>query len=93
MPLCNPSRQPVAPYQKEAYNKQPFNAEPIFLTLTAWQPRRKHNKTFYDDGGEYLTSWYVGEIDEDAVRLIISSLLMTNGLYYLLGFKGGDRHG
>ena len=81
MPLCNPCRQPVAPHQKEAYNKQPFNAEPIFLMLSAWQPgsRRSRNSNLYDSGGEYLTSWYVGEIDEGVVRLIISSLLVAGG--------------
>jgi hypothetical protein len=80
MPICNPCCQPVALHQKEAYNKQPFNAEPIFLTLSAWQAGKKRSRNIYDGGGEYLTTWYVGEIDEGVVRLIISSLLVAGGL-------------
>jgi hypothetical protein len=80
MPICNPCRQPVALHQEEAYNKQPFNAEPIFFTLSAWQPGRKRGRSICESGGEYLTTWYVGEIDEGVVRLIISSLLVADGL-------------
>jgi hypothetical protein len=41
------------------------NIEPIFITTYAWRPRRRRGLA--DSGGEYLTTWYVGQIPEDAV--------------------------
>ena len=37
------------------------------MCLTSWQPKRRR-PGIVDNGGEYLTSWYVGRIAEDAVR-------------------------
>ena len=37
------------------------------MSLTSWQPKRRQAE-LVDNGGEYLTSWYVGRIAEDAVR-------------------------
>ncbi|KDR78272.1 hypothetical protein GALMADRAFT_119291 [Galerina marginata CBS 339.88] len=65
LPLYNPTRQPLAPHEREENNI--LNVEPIFMTLTSWQPRTRRNRGVRDDGGEYLTTWYVGEIPEDAV--------------------------
>jgi hypothetical protein len=36
------------------------------MSLTSWQPKRRQAGSV-DNGGEYLTSWYVGRIAEDAV--------------------------
>ncbi|KAF8955371.1 hypothetical protein BDZ97DRAFT_1595983, partial [Flammula alnicola] len=80
IPLYNPTRQPVAPSQRELYNKQPFNAEPVYLTLTACQPKTKCNAELQDGGKEYLITWYAGQIDEKADRL--TGIGMHNEQHY-----------
>lgn len=39
--------------------------EPIFITLGFWRPGSRKR---LNHGGEYLTTWYLGGIEEDAVR-------------------------
>jgi len=63
LPLFTPHRAPAAPHDLNAYNRP--DTEPIFICLTSWQPRRRRG--FPDNGGEYLTSWYVGRIAENAI--------------------------
>ena len=65
MPLFIPHHAPAPPDDPNAYER--LNTEPIFMTLTSWQPKRRGG-VLVDNGGEYLTSWYVGRIAEDAVR-------------------------
>ncbi|PPQ95772.1 hypothetical protein CVT26_015912 [Gymnopilus dilepis] len=62
LPLLNPTRQPSAP---EAPPSE-LNTEPIFITIASWGPKY-HDGRLRSPGGEYLTSWYVGEILEDAI--------------------------
>lgn len=78
MPLFIPHHAPAPPDDRNAYERP--NTEPIFMTLSSWQPKRRGAA---DNGGEYLTSWYVGRIAEDAVRsktdlpIAFIKLLMT----------------
>ena len=65
MPLFSSHHAPAPPNDLNAYERP--NTEPIFMSLTSWQPKRRRSG-FVDNGGEYLTSWYVGRITEDAVR-------------------------
>lgn len=62
-----PHHAPAPPHDRNAYERP--NTEPIFMSLTSWQPKRRRAGVV-DNGGEYLTSWYVGRISEDAVRKI-----------------------
>ena len=43
------------------------SAEPIYISSTYWS-RRRPAQVVDTDGGLYLTFWYVGQIDADAVR-------------------------
>jgi len=43
--------------------------EPIYMTITASQPKRTRSGQARDEGREYLTTWYVGQIPEDAVSI------------------------
>lgn len=65
MPLFSPHHAPAPPHDHEAYQRP--NSEPIFVSLTSWQPKQPR-PGIVDNGGEYLTTWYVGRIDENAVR-------------------------
>ena len=64
LPLHIPSCAPAPPEDPDAYVR--LNTEPILVTLTSWSAtsagrgRRRYP-------GEYLTSWYVGQIPKDAV--------------------------
>jgi len=64
MPLFIPHHAPAPPCDRNAYER--LNTEPIFMSLTSWQPKRRRHG-IVDNGGEYLTSWYVGRITEDAI--------------------------
>jgi ADP-ribose pyrophosphatase YjhB (NUDIX family) len=66
LPLMNPTRQPPAPDTPD--ESIVFNMEPIYMTITASPPRRASTGQLRDAGREYLTTWYVGQIPEDAVR-------------------------
>ncbi|KAF9484164.1 hypothetical protein BDN70DRAFT_798276 [Pholiota conissans] len=66
MPLFNPTRQPHSPEDTDGDLKP--NTEPIAVTLTSWKPKTTRQGEPYDSGGEYLTTWYVGRIPEDAVK-------------------------
>jgi 8-oxo-dGTP pyrophosphatase MutT (NUDIX family) len=63
LPLLNPTHQPVPPGNRA--NSDWLNTEPIYMTLTSWQPRKRRNGTIGAYGGEYVTMWYVGQIPED----------------------------
>ncbi|KAM6493105.1 NUDIX hydrolase domain-like protein [Amanita muscaria] len=64
LPLYTQSRAPPPPSNPEAGDHP--NTEPIYVTLTSYGPAvRRH---FRRPAGEYLTSWYVGQIPENAVR-------------------------
>jgi hypothetical protein len=43
------------------------DTEPIFITLHQWRPRKYRDGAYKDHGGEYLTSYYAGQIPQDAV--------------------------
>jgi hypothetical protein len=57
MPLFNPTRQPAAPGIPDSR----LNTEPIYMTISASQPRGN------DEGTEYLVTWFAGQIPEDVV--------------------------
>jgi len=59
LPLYTPSRAPAP----GSLVNSTANTEPIFVGTTYFRPRYRG-----DYGGEYLTFWYVGCIDADAVR-------------------------
>ncbi|KAF5375430.1 hypothetical protein D9615_007919 [Tricholomella constricta] len=61
-PLYTPSHAPAPPNDRSIYERP--NTEPFYITLTSWSPGRGNRKS----GGEYLTSWYIGQIPEDAVH-------------------------
>jgi hypothetical protein len=61
-----PHNAPAPPHDRNAYDRP--NTEPIFMSLISWQPKRRSPPGSVDNGGEYLISWYVGRITEDAVR-------------------------
>ncbi|CAA7262029.1 unnamed protein product [Cyclocybe aegerita] len=65
LPLINRTHQPTSP-QVHDYDSY-YNTEPVFMSLTSWRPRRRRNGTMERYGGEYLTTWYAGMIEEDAV--------------------------
>lgn len=65
MPLFSPHHAPAPPHDRNAYERP--STEPIFVSLISWQPKRSRPGTV-DNGGEYLTTWYVGRIAENAVR-------------------------
>ncbi|KIM41860.1 hypothetical protein M413DRAFT_445070 [Hebeloma cylindrosporum] len=65
LPLMNPTRQPPVPGASE--QSMILNTEPIYMTITASQPSRTRAGQLRDLGREYLTTWYVGQIPEDAV--------------------------
>jgi len=64
LPLYTPSHAPYPPSVSQEVANSP-NTEPIFISTRAWSARRRG---FADCGGEYLTFWYVGCIEEDANR-------------------------
>ncbi|KAH9477111.1 Diadenosine hexaphosphate hydrolase [Psilocybe cubensis] len=62
MPLAIPTRQPHSPETRN--RRSHFNTESIYMTTTNWRAGRSGPT---DHGGVYLTSWFVGQIPEDAV--------------------------
>lgn len=65
MPMHKPTRQPVAPEHKDTYWDP--NIEPICVSTYSFGPTKRPGR-HVDQGGEYITHWYIGEIPEDAVR-------------------------
>ncbi|EPS98869.1 hypothetical protein FOMPIDRAFT_1017399 [Fomitopsis schrenkii] len=70
LPLFLPTNAPLPPAER-ALPAQPCT-EPFYVSTQAWGPRRRlrPDDRHYpgDDGGEYLTFWYVGQIAQDAVH-------------------------
>ncbi|KAF9458694.1 hypothetical protein BDZ94DRAFT_1270016 [Collybia nuda] len=63
LPLYTNTRAPAPPDDKlRALRK---NTEPVFLSLMSWRARSTHPHR-ERPAGEYLTTWYVGQIPEDA---------------------------
>jgi len=65
MPLFSPHHAPAPPQNPNAYEHP--NIEPIFISLSSWQPKRARPGRI-DNGGEYLITWYAGRIAENAVQ-------------------------
>jgi len=64
LPLHIPSCAPAPPDDPDAYLR--LNTEPILVTLTSWSAKAAgRGRRRYP--GEYLTSWYVGQIPHDAI--------------------------
>jgi len=61
LPHYAPSHAPPPPGDPTARSRP--HTEPVYMTLSAWRPGRGNRKS----GGEYLTSWYIGQIPVDAV--------------------------
>jgi hypothetical protein len=66
-PHFGPCHAPPAPTMDRHYRGPWY--EPIFITLGFWRPGSRKR---LNHGGEYLTTWYLGGIAEDAVGLIAS---------------------
>lgn len=69
LPLLIPSNAPSPP--GSGYRRgHVTNTEPIYISIMSWRPRRRARIAAPgdDNGGEYLTFWYVGQIPEDAVH-------------------------
>jgi len=66
MPVYNPSRAPAPPGKTSMYEQA--NTEPIYVTTTAWREVRNIQGPDASLGYEYLTTWYIGQIPDDAVR-------------------------
>ncbi|KAJ6625948.1 hypothetical protein B0H10DRAFT_1782148 [Mycena sp. CBHHK59/15] len=64
LPLYTNTHAPSPPNDRDAACKP--NCEPIFITTAAYPVRVRGNRRA--PAGEYITSWYVGQIPEDAVR-------------------------
>ncbi|KAK0200751.1 hypothetical protein DFS33DRAFT_1266161 [Desarmillaria ectypa] len=58
-PLYKATRAPASPKNPGA--RRSPNTEPAYISARSWGPKRN------DNGGEYLTFWYVGKIGPDAV--------------------------
>ncbi|KAF9451354.1 hypothetical protein P691DRAFT_699568 [Macrolepiota fuliginosa MF-IS2] len=67
MPVYNPSRAPAPPTKEKMYEEP--NTEPIYVTMTAWKENglRRMQAPDVNLGYEYLTSWYIGQIEDDAI--------------------------
>lgn len=93
LPLYTPSHAPPPPNERDFYTRP--NTEPFYMTITSWAPggKRKH-------GGEYLTSWYIGQIPKDAVHTPGTGMAdEENFKSYLLTYEevmdrvtGNERH-
>ncbi|KAF8996719.1 hypothetical protein BDQ17DRAFT_1364073 [Cyathus striatus] len=87
LPHYGPTRQPIAP--AERFTRSKASTEPIYVTINAW---KEGAHTRYEDegskGGEYLVSWYLGQIAEDAVP--VGGTRMSNEQHFethLLSFE------
>ncbi len=65
MPVYNPSRAPAPPGKVKMYEQA--NTEPIYITTKAWKEIRDLQGPDGSTGYQYLTTWYIGQIAEDAV--------------------------
>jgi len=63
LPLYTPTRAPISP----GAPKDTPNTEPIYISTVAWAPRKSRRSRTTDNGGEYLSFYYVGQIPLDAV--------------------------
>lgn len=64
--MYHPTSAPIAP--NSGGNRLAAHTEPISITLMSY-PARRHR-----EGGEYIISWYVGQIPENAVRDVCSNV-------------------
>ncbi|KAH9943911.1 hypothetical protein B0H21DRAFT_747560 [Amylocystis lapponica] len=68
LPLYTPTNAPPSPLDRLCPYVLP-NTEPIYISTKKWRPRKQRPDRLPrpgDNGGEYLTFWYVGQIAEDA---------------------------
>ncbi|EEB95280.1 hypothetical protein MPER_05773, partial [Moniliophthora perniciosa FA553] len=65
-PIYMQHRQPLAPSDRN----RPLQTvtEAIYITTMRWGPRWSYNRAVRDPGGEYIISWFLGSIPENAVR-------------------------
>lgn len=67
------------------------STEPIFIHLMTWGPRYRGDK-MVDPGGEYLTTWYIGQIAADAVYELNTGMAdEVNYESHLLSFEDALR--
>ncbi|KAF9555735.1 hypothetical protein CPC08DRAFT_620126, partial [Agrocybe pediades] len=64
--IYNPHRQPSGKDTEEYDRRVPLCIEPIYMTITPYFPKKLRNGGTRP-GGQYLTTWYAGRIDEGAV--------------------------
>ncbi|KAF8628584.1 hypothetical protein AX17_005980 [Amanita inopinata Kibby_2008] len=67
LPLYTFTQAPSSRHDGDA-RLQP-NTEPVYMTVVSYGPRIRHGQVVRD-AGEYVTSWYVGQIPDGAVREI-----------------------
>jgi 8-oxo-dGTP pyrophosphatase MutT (NUDIX family) len=65
LPLYKYHHQPAPPLDRNAYHRP--DTEPIYMTVDAWKPKTRKDGTS-TRGGEYFITWFVGQIEENAVR-------------------------
>lgn len=85
MPVFTQSRAPLAPGDPAL--TEHLNTEPIYVSTYYWKPGRHHRQ-----GGIYLTFWYIGEIEEDAVSLPSQSSLGRDSEQHDLGTPDRNWH-
>ncbi|GBE86932.1 hypothetical protein SCP_1001760 [Sparassis crispa] len=69
LPLFTPTNAPPAPNSDHDFFDFP-NTEPFYVSALAWNKRTRRQgrpPRTGDNGGEYLTFWYVGQIPDGAV--------------------------
>ncbi|KAH8822663.1 hypothetical protein DL96DRAFT_1618635 [Flagelloscypha sp. PMI_526] len=66
MDIYHSTRAPAPPSDPDRSTRP--NHEPIYMDVQGWGPKLSHTGERRDNGGEYFVTWYLGEIDHDAVR-------------------------
>ena len=73
MPHHGHTYAPITPPVNDPRRWSEPHCEPMFITTMYWPPRRRRSRrdgtVYTDTGGEYLITWYLGEIPENAVSL------------------------
>ncbi|KAE9391161.1 hypothetical protein BT96DRAFT_318236 [Gymnopus androsaceus JB14] len=65
LPLYKYTHQPPSPADPLAVTRP--DTEPFYMTVMTWEPRVRNGKVV-DSGGEYFISWFMGQIEENAIH-------------------------
>ncbi|KAF9262010.1 hypothetical protein L218DRAFT_960618 [Marasmius fiardii PR-910] len=66
LPMYMMTQQPLAPKDHGQFPMK--KGEPIYMSTTFWSARYDLHGNMRNGGGEYIVSWYVGQIPENAVH-------------------------